>query len=551
MNTQMTPKLSQKYPSIANTIEQLMLEAQKLGAWEGVQRLKHICDQYDQLTPNSAYLWLDPYAFQREVEEEQMHRKGTRLAFWRNIFSLAPIISTWTTLLLAVDSYQRNWFSHPEDRAIPFLQQWQEGFHGTTFLSFTLAAGTTVFLLLCYLILILRLHALDHRIHAISTSFAQRLQTTIDELIQCIMSDSIASITQQSDIDRVVRSIQKVIDSATVAVKETTNRTAEINKEALRQTQQSIQQVVTCAEQSLKQVVSATENAVAQSSSISQQAILKVVTESEKVITQSHAASQQAITRVVTESEKAIIQNHTASQQAISSANSKMEDLFDQQVKPLIQTFQQDIGTLQKELGNYQGRLNDLTVASQQVAQASQQLLKVSTMLTDNADRYIAIGEDIGVQIAALNTTQDQVRSQIETIVSSITTVAGHMGTATSNMVVATSSVEDLTRDLGNEMRKTAGVATANADRNTQQVNQLSNELRITADTMATTVNQATSTMQNNISQSTKALSHVSHSLQATASQLHQTTSLLSSIQPRSPFDLFRKRPKQPQGQTR
>ena len=488
MNTQMAPKLSQKYPSVANNIEQRMREAQKLGAWEGVQRLKHICDQYDQLTPNSAYLWLDPYAFQREIEEEQMHHKRALfLAFCRNVFSLAPIISTWTALLLAVNSYQSNWFSHPEDRAIPFLQQWQEGFHGTTPLTFTLAASTTVFFLLCYLITILRSHALDSRIHGISTSFVQKLQTTIDELIQCIMSDSIASITQQSDIDRVIRSIQTVIDSSTTAVKEMANHTIEINEKALRQTQRSVQQVVTCAEQSLKQVASTTENAVAQS--------------------------------------------HAASQQAISNTNSKMEAMFDQQIKPLIQTFQQDMGSLQKELGNYQGRLNDLTVASQQVAQASQQLLKVSTLLTDNADRYVAIGQDIGVQIATLNTTQDQVCSQIETIGSSITTVVGHMGTATTNMAAATSSVEDLTRDLGNEMRKTAGIAIANADRNTQQVNQLSNALRITSDKMATTVDQATSTMLNNIGQSTQALSQVSYSLQATARQLHQTASLLSSTQ--------------------
>jgi ElaB/YqjD/DUF883 family membrane-anchored ribosome-binding protein len=526
MNTQIAPKLSQKYPSVAKNIEQRMHEAQELGAWEGVQRLKHICDQYDQLTPNSAYLWLDPYAFQHEIEEEQMHHKGALfLAFCRNVFSLAPIISTWTTLLLAVNSYQSNWFSHPEDRAIPFLQQWQEGFHGTTSLTFTLAAGTTVFFLLCYLITILRSHALDSRIHGISTSFVQRLQTTIDELIQCIMRDSIASITQQSDIDRVVRSIQTVIDSSTTAVKEMANHAIEINEKALRQTQQSVQQVITCAQQSLKQVVSATENSVAQSNSVSQQAILKVVTESEKVI----------------------MQSHTASQQAISNTNSKMEALFDQQIKPLIQTFQQDMGSLQKELGNYQGRLNDLTVASQQVAQASQQLLKVSTLLTDNADRYIAIGQDIGVQIAALNTTQDQVRSQIETIVSSITTVVGHMGTATSNMVAATSSVEDLTRDLGNEMRKTAGIAIAHADRNTQQVNQLSSALRTTSDKMATTVDQATNTMQNNIGQSTQALSQVSYSLQATARQLDKTASLLSSAQPRSFRDfLFGKQPRQP-----
>ena len=167
----------------------------------------------------------------------------------------------------------------------------------------------------------------------------------------------------------------------------------------------------------------------------------------------------------------------------------------------------------------------------------------MSTLLTDNADRYVAIGQDIGVQIAALNTTQDQVCSQIETIVSSITTVVGHMGAATTNMVAATSSVEDLARDLGHEMR----IAIANANHNTQQVNQLSNALRITSDKMAATVDQATSTMLNNISQSTQALSQVSNSLQATARQLDKTASLLSSAQPRSFRDfLFGKQPRQP-----
>jgi ABC-type transporter Mla subunit MlaD len=114
-------------------------------------------------------------------------------------------------------------------------------------------------------------------------------------------------------------------------------------------------------------------------------------------------------------------------------------------------------------------------------------------------------------------------------------------------MVAATSSVEDLTRDLGNEMRKTAGIAIAHADRNTQQVNQLSSALRTTSDKMATTVDQATNTMQNNIGQSTQALSQVSYSLQATARQLDKTASLLSSAQPRSFRDfLFGKQPRQP-----
>ncbi|HEY4035698.1 MAG TPA: hypothetical protein VGL94_17205, partial [Ktedonobacteraceae bacterium] len=62
---------------------------------KGAQRLAIICDQYDQLTPNSAYLWIDPNTFLLEIEEHQTHRKLAQVIyFFRIFFSLAPLIAT-------------------------------------------------------------------------------------------------------------------------------------------------------------------------------------------------------------------------------------------------------------------------------------------------------------------------------------------------------------------------------------------------------------------------------------------------------------------------
>jgi hypothetical protein len=368
-----------------------------------------------------------------------------------------------------------------------------------------MAANITISLLLLYLLSIFANQWFERHIHNIAEKFVQELQSILDELIQCIANDSVAYITQAPDINRVIDSVRKVIDgatdalkkvvdSATAEVKETASKTVEINKVAMANAQQCTQQIAECCLQSVE----------------------KIIMTSEQSITQSHVASQQAIVNV----------------------NTRVNELFDQQVKPLIQTFKQDMAALQKELGNYQGRLNDLTNASQEVAQASQGLVVVSRTLTDNADRYMTIGESIGIQIATLNNTQQDVLVQISAIAGNISTAAGNMSTATTNMVTATTAVEDLTSHLGNEMRSTIAIMTQNVDKASQQVDIETKQIGA----MSNILNQ----MITCVSNVTQALGQTSTSLQSTAHKLDRVSVDLSSLERKKLFGFLRK--KQPQG---
>src|SRR6266567_6797549 len=147
-------------------MDTLLAKAKALGATEGAKRIEFVYSQYKQLTPQAAYLWINPTAIQDEIEEAQLH--GWWIQFvhlLRNIFSLAPLIATWAALFIAVNAYQQDLSKNPTDNTIPFLQLWQSGFNGLIGFTFTWAAGLDVVLLLGYLVWILVLHELERRAH--------------------------------------------------------------------------------------------------------------------------------------------------------------------------------------------------------------------------------------------------------------------------------------------------------------------------------------------------------------------------------------------------
>ncbi len=239
-------KLGQRYKPLANEIDLLLNEARNLGATEGAQRLEAICSQYDQLSPNVAYQWLDPGAFQREVEEAQTHGAGAEfIHFFRNVFSLAPLIVTWGALFSAVNTYQEDLAMHITDRTRPFLELWQSGFNGITWVTFTVAAGFDVILLFLYLLFILLTHQIDSRAHSVSTKFAKKLQGIDEKLMKVIATDGVTHIVDQSGVDKVADAVQKVVQKAVDASTK----------------------IATAAEQSIKQVTDVSTKAITDSNS--------------------------------------------------------------------------------------------------------------------------------------------------------------------------------------------------------------------------------------------------------------------------------------------
>lgn len=455
-------------------MNRLLQEGEDLGAAEGMQRLKLICEQHDQLSPNAAYLWIDPGSIQREIEEAQLSKKRVEVVhFFRNFFSLAPLIVTWTALFEAVSNYQTYLNMPGADRTKPFLELWQSGFNHLTWISFTVAAGTDVVLLFLYLVCILFTNEYERRAHMQAVSFVKKLQTYVDNLMKYIAEDS-NHIGDKSDIENVVDAVKKVVESATDSVKQVVEQTSNANKQIIEQTSNANKQVIENVEKSF-----------------------------EAAISQAQTKMQQAV---------------GASEKAITNANSRVERMFNDDVSPLMKSFRNDMTTFQQELGKYQTRLDDLTKSSQLVASASQKLSTASEELTKNADRYATIGNNIDAQIASLNLTQREVVSQIGAVASNISTAAGSMTSVTSSMKNATNNIEVVAKQLNVEMQTTLQKMTINVDGFTQSMNQGGTDLRTTIQSLDI-----------NIRNVSRSLEQVGVDLRATSGQMYNTAVFLDA----------------------
>src|SRR5437762_2269392 len=120
----MQSKLNRVHPQLAIKIGELWIKAQKLKAKEGAKRLEHVCNHYEQLTPETTYRWIDPVGFQHEVEES-LEQKVVGWHILRNCVSVLPLILTWFALYLALTGYQND--TYTGDAGKSFLQLWQEG----------------------------------------------------------------------------------------------------------------------------------------------------------------------------------------------------------------------------------------------------------------------------------------------------------------------------------------------------------------------------------------------------------------------------------------
>lgn len=452
-----------KHPDAANDLEEVLDEGRKLGATEGAKRLELICEQYTQLAPSTAYVWTDPNAIQVEIEEARLRTFGVELVhFLRNVLSLAPLIATWFALFWAVHTYQRDLFLNPGDKSVPFLDLWQRGFNGLTWFTFTVAAGLDVIFLSMYLLSILTAHQLERRAHNRAVEYVRKLQDKVEVLVKYVATEGIYHVGDQADIDKVTDAVKKVVTGASDAVKLYIDGANNASKTAMDNFEQSLKTLLADAQTSVTQAVD---------------------------------TSSQSLKTLLADAQISIKQVTDASTQAITDSNTKVENLYTQQVVPLMTDFHQDMKTLHTELGNYQGRLNDLTNASQELARASQGLTHASQILTDNADRYITIGEEIGAQIASLNTTQQEVLQEIQTVASGIITAAGNMTNATANMMTSTKAIGGVANQLD------AGVK------------------------------GAMQTMTDRVDQATRALLYVGPHLEQTAANLHSAAALLASIQ--------------------
>jgi len=377
-------KLSSHDADLAKEIEAFSKYVQDLGAIAGVQRLELICQNFDNLAPDVAYHWLDPAGLQRDVEGIQLRRSQ----FWHNlrsILSILPLILTWLALFYAANEYTQDLAKYHSDISLPFLKLWQDGFHGVTFFTFSVAAFTDFILLTLYLLCSIYAQRLEHKAEIITAQFSQRLHEITERLMVVVASEGISHIRSASDVDTVANAVKRVVDRSL---------------DANQQMSQANQQVLTELQASFQAVIKELSD---QTADFYTKQLLPALTSFHDMNAQLARIYETSMKELGVEVKK-----------SFEDLNSQTTHIYTQQIAPMMTTFRQDIATLSAAISTNQKQFTDLTGSIASLGVATEQL-------TVNADKYVNIGVDINKQITQLNDTQQKVIQKIDDIAKDIT----------------------------------------------------------------------------------------------------------------------------------
>ncbi|MGB8344193.1 MAG: methyl-accepting chemotaxis protein [Ktedonobacteraceae bacterium] len=457
--------------ALVSEAQNLVAEAERLKAREGARRLVFVCDNYDHLTPETAYRWLDPLAFQHEVEDARAQRVWL-LHLIRNCVSILPLTLTWYALYLALTAYQNDTYAGDAGRS--FLQLWQEGFHGGTWLPFSLAAIIDVGLLLLYLVLIGITSWTDGRAYTRSTEFAHQLQTTTEAMMQTVAS-SYAITDDQDAIHNVAAAVQQVVN------------------EAMKANQQLITQVMNDNKQSLEGAI---------------QLVQKLGQQFQDELTQIAQDVKTAITQVANESRDAVRESNSRS------------DTFFKRVSGSVNTFETSVKNLEDVLKDYQAKLDDIQLAISSMTAASSGLVA-------NVSKYTQIGQDISENIIKLNKTMNSVLQQIGFVSKGITDAAGEMSKSALNMEDAAKQVEKVATQLDSGIQATLKTMYGEVSRSTAA---MSDGVKQSVTVMNTNVSQAATTMSRDVTNAAQSLRDVAPALDQATTALQNTADQLGTL---------------------
>lgn len=370
---------------LAKRLELLVIQAKNLGARDGYQRLVIAGKNVKRLSIAEAYRLIDPGATQREVEDAQARKYWVgRLHFIRNCLALFPLILTWIGLYFASSSYQQDLRKYPNDLYEPFLKLWQFGFHNTTWFTFSMAALFDISLLSIFVISIIAVEVAESKAYNVSQTFTTGLLGVSEELIDAIAK---AGATSTSDVDRIVKTIERVADQGFKNLMQTVKSLSESDVDRIAQ--------------ALKVVI---QDALKLSEDIAEQA-----------------------------------------KQTLTEVNMDLKDLINQFHSDL-GTLGSNLNTLSSDLLGYHQQLQQLTDASTDLAKASISLANNTDDLTKSTQDYATIGKDIGSQIGALNASQQRIITTFEDIkrdaVTQITSFANKLDSAAK-------AAEQVAKDLG------------------------------------------------------------------------------------------------------
>lgn len=202
---------------VTSEVKILAKQLRERGAQYGARRLEILSNQYQHFTVDSASDYIRKDEIIDELEN-QPHKLLSVLRFFRNVFSIAPIVITWLALGLAANAYQSDLSDaryKAKDTYQSFLYLWQGSFHGNhgAVISFSDAAYSDFTVLAILVILIIIIPLLEHwrrdKLHASLGNF----DPTIDDFLALVAQDGANSHLAQSDVNKISEAIKEQLKS--------------------------------------------------------------------------------------------------------------------------------------------------------------------------------------------------------------------------------------------------------------------------------------------------------------------------------------------------
>jgi methyl-accepting chemotaxis protein len=215
---------------------------------KGLQRLAIVCENYKKFTLEQAYHLINPDAFRDEFEDTQTYKFSISfLSYCRVVLGIAPLILTWFALFTAANSYQQDLRNYPGDRTEAFLKLWQDGFHSTTFLTFSTTALTDVILLVLFVGVTILALFLEYQARSKSKKFAEELHDVTDGLLKAVSKEGSKLISSQADIEKIAEGVRLALGDI---VGDVFREVQEVVEEVFKGTQKVVQDAAGAIEKS-------------------------------------------------------------------------------------------------------------------------------------------------------------------------------------------------------------------------------------------------------------------------------------------------------------
>ncbi len=526
------PDLDPQNSGLSQQAENLQKRIKRLGATQGAKRLELVCTQCKDLTVEEAYHMLNPEEVLSEIEESRSRWVGI-LYVIRHGLALGPLILTWFALYHAASDYQRD-LATPgfhDDVYQPFLRLWQEGFHGTSWLTFSTAAILDVILLLIYLSAVLFVPLIDWWTRRVADKLVTELQSFTDQLMKAISVVGSSSTLSENDVNKISNAIGRQFDRAMLK----SNQVAQEARDFIAKSKDHVDKVVGKFDTDLAtfntdvQLLTTKLDDLGTNLQNYDQKLKDLTDASTQLATSSGSLTKSADVMALSADKSAQASQGISTQ--LSTLNTTQQQIVatQQKVADTIEATQKDVV---KEISTTQQKVADKIEATQKDVAATQQKV---------ADTIEATQKDV---VKEISTTQQKVADKIETTQKDVAATQQQIVKGVSDAADKMDEVAKDTRSVAKELGQitqadlqamTKKVADA-ADQVTKVANglsQIDKQLQATTQAVANSLVQADQQLQAGVQATMQAvasnLSQVDQQLQATTKALAQAAQALAA----------------------